>query len=103
MHTPTNIANAFGIFNSALNQVFGVDTTQSTSWFGVGTTTRSTTGGQNTFSVTAGPSATTTVNIGDIGVATSKGCVNMNRSDGGAGSFYLNPAGALTSEANYCK
>lgn len=103
VHTPTNIANAFAIFNSALNLVFGVDTNQSTSWFGVGTTTRSTTGGQNTFSVTAGPSATTTVTVGDIGVATSKGCVNMNRSDGGAGSFYLNPAGALTSEANYCK
>lgn len=53
--------------------------------------------------VTSGASATTTVSIGSIGLTTSKGCVNMNRSDGGPGSFYLNSSGALVSEPNYCR
>ncbi len=53
--------------------------------------------------VTSGANATTTISIGEIGLTSSKACVNMNRSDGGAGSFYINSAGALTSEANYCR
>jgi hypothetical protein len=53
--------------------------------------------------VTSGASATTTVTIGSIGLTSSKGCVNMNRSDGGPGSFYLNAAGVMVSEANYCR
>ncbi len=65
---------------------------------GIGTTTPF-----STFHVTAGANATTTTSIGSIGLTTSKGCVNMNRSDGGAGSFYLNAAGTIVSEANYCR
>ncbi len=53
--------------------------------------------------VTSGASATTTVTVGELGVSSSKACVNMKRSDGGAGSFYLNAAGVLVSEANYCR
>jgi hypothetical protein len=55
------------------------------------------------FHVTSGASATTTVTIGSIGLTSSKGCVNMNRSDGGAGSFYINAAGVMVTEPNYCR
>ncbi len=65
---------------------------------GIGTTTPAT-----RLHVSSGASATTTVTIGELGLSSSKGCVNINRSDGGAGSFYLNAVGAIVSEANYCR
>ena len=65
---------------------------------GIGTTTP-----QSRLHISSGASATTTVTIGELGLTTSKGCINMNRSDGGAGSFYLNSSGVLVSEANYCR
>lgn len=65
---------------------------------GVGTTTP-----YSKFHVTSGASATTTVSIGEIGDATSKGCVNMKRSDGGAASFFITAAGVMVVETTYCK
>ncbi len=65
---------------------------------GFGTTTPAT-----KLHVSSGASATTTVSIGELGLSSSKACVNMNRSDGGAGSFYINAAGAGVFEANYCR
>ena len=66
--------------------------------FGIGTSTP-----YSRLHVTSGANATTTVTIGEIGVASSKACVNMKRSDGGAGSFYINGQGQGIFEANYCK
>ncbi len=65
---------------------------------GIGTSTPAT-----KLHVSNGASATTTVSIGELGLSSSKACVNMNRSDGSANSFYFNAAGALVSEANYCR
>jgi len=65
---------------------------------GIGTTTP-----QSRLHISSGANATTTTTIGELGLTTSKGCINMNRSDGGAGSFYLNSSGVLVSEANYCR
>jgi hypothetical protein len=65
---------------------------------GIGTSSPST-----QLHVSSGANATTTITVGELGLNTSKACVNMNRSDGGAGSFYLNSAGVIVSEANYCR
>lgn len=65
---------------------------------GIGTTTP-----QTRLHVSNGASATTTVTVGELGLTSSKACVNMNRSDGGAGSFYINAAGVMVAESNYCK
>jgi hypothetical protein len=65
---------------------------------GIGTTTPF-----SKFHVTSGASATTTATIGSIGLTTSKSCVNMNRSDGGASSFFINAAGVMIVETNYCR
>ncbi len=66
--------------------------------FGVGTTTAAT-----KLQVTSGASATTTVTIGSLGLSSSKSCINVNASDGSAGSFYMNAAHQLVAEANYCR
>jgi hypothetical protein len=66
--------------------------------FGIGTSTP-----VAKLHVTSGASATTTVTIGELGLSTSKACVNMNRSNGGAASFYINAAGTLVVETNYCR
>ncbi len=65
---------------------------------GLGTTTP-----QSKLQVTSGASATTTVTVGELGLTSSKSCVNMNRSNGLAASFYINAAGTLVVETNYCK
>lgn len=65
---------------------------------GIGTTTP-----YSRFHVTQGANATSTVTIGEIGLSTSKGCVNMNTSAGGAASFYINAAGVMVVENNYCR
>jgi hypothetical protein len=65
---------------------------------GIGTTTP-----VGKLHVSAGASATTTVTIGEIGVSSSKSCVNIKRSDGGAASFYVNAAGTMVVESNYCR
>ena len=53
--------------------------------------------------VSAGASGTTTVTIGELNATGSTGCVNMNRADGGPGSFYISAEGAMVVESNYCK
>jgi hypothetical protein len=65
---------------------------------GIGTTTPAT-----KLQVSSGASATTTVTVGELGLTSSKACVNMNASDGSASSFYINAAHALVVEANYCR
>ncbi|MFA5888815.1 MAG: hypothetical protein WCW47_00485 [Candidatus Paceibacterota bacterium] len=65
---------------------------------GVGTTTP-----QTKLHVSSGASATTTVTVGELGLTTSKACVNMNASDGSAVSFYFNAAHAMVIESNYCR
>jgi hypothetical protein len=65
---------------------------------GIGTSTP-----QGKLQVTAGANATTTVTIGELGLTSSKGCVNINASDGSASSFYVNAAHQLVVEANYCR
>ncbi len=65
---------------------------------GIGTTTPAT-----TLHISAGASATTTVTIGELGLTTSKACVNMNRSDGGPASFFINGAGVMVVSTSYCQ
>lgn len=67
-------------------------------YVGIGTTTPAT-----RLHVSDGANATTTVSIGELGLSTSKSCVNLNRTDGGPASFYVNSAGSLVVETNYCK
>ena len=52
--------------------------------------------------VTAGASATTTVEFGDIETATVKTCFNVNQADGSAASFFF-AGGAIVVETNACK
>lgn len=73
---------------------------QSGRGFFVGTSTPSSSVGD--FIFTSGASATTTINIGEIGLTTSKSCVNMNTNTGSAASFYI-VGGSIVVEANYCK
>jgi hypothetical protein len=65
---------------------------------GIGTTTPAT-----KLHVSSGASATTTVSIGELGLSSSKACVNMNRPNGGAASFYINNAGTMVVETTYCR
>jgi Pectate lyase superfamily protein len=65
---------------------------------GIGTTTPAT-----KLQVSSGASATTTVTVGELGLTSSKSCVNMNAADGSASSFYINAAHAIVVEANYCR
>jgi len=64
---------------------------------GIGTTTPAT-----RLHVSNGASATTTVSIGELGLDTSKACVNMNQADGSPGSFYL-AGGAVVVSTSYCQ
>jgi hypothetical protein len=64
---------------------------------GIGTSSPST-----RLHVSNGANATTTATIGELGLNTSKACVNMNQVDGSAGSFYL-AGGVLVVENNYCR
>ena len=56
-----------------------------------------------TLAVNQGASATTTVNIGSLGLSSSKSCVNMQTSVGTQASFYINAAGTIVSELNPCR
>lgn len=56
-----------------------------------------------TLAVNKGASATTTVSVGSLGLASSKGCVNMQTSAGTQASFYINAAGTIVSELNACR
>jgi hypothetical protein len=58
---------------------------------------------QSKLHVSAGANATTTISLGELNVATSKTCVNMNRSSGAPASFFINDAGAMVVENSYCK
>jgi trimeric autotransporter adhesin len=65
---------------------------------GIGTTTPAT-----RLHISSGANATTTVTIGELGLTTSKACVNMNRSDGGPASFFINAAGTMVVSTSYCQ
>ncbi|MFA6459519.1 MAG: SGNH/GDSL hydrolase family protein [Candidatus Paceibacterota bacterium] len=94
----TSVANsylAFGVRGS--NNVSEVIRMVGGGNVGIGTTTPAT-----RLHISSGASATTTVSIGELGLSTSKGCVNMNQADGSAGSFYLS-GGTLKVENNYCR
>mgnify|MGYP001593462457 CR=1 FL=1 len=64
---------------------------------GIGTTTP-----QAKLHISNGASATTTVTVGELGLATSKSCVNMNTNTGAAASFYI-VGTTIVVEANYCR
>lgn len=76
-----------------------LDTTQKP-YLAVGTTTAFSTNSVET--LTAGASATTTLNWGSIGLSTSKVCVNIQTSAGTVGSFYMNGAGSIVSQLGAC-
>ena len=65
---------------------------------GIGTTTP-----YSRFHVSQGASATTTVNFGEVGSATSKACFNTKNVAGSDISFYFNAANALVVESNLCR
>lgn len=65
---------------------------------GIGTTTPT-----SRLHISAGANATTTATLGELGLSTSKGCINMNTSAGTPASFYINAAGLIISELNYCR
>lgn len=65
---------------------------------GIGTTTP-----YSRFHVSRGASATTTVNFGEVGSATSKACFNTKNVSGADISFYFNAANALVVESNLCR
>ena len=66
---------------------------------GIGTTTP-----QSQLQVTSGANATTTVTIGELGLTSSKTCINANRVNGQPSSFYVNSAGTgIVVEPNYCR
>ena len=100
----TGITNAYRIpatISSAGNMTLtptGGNLIVSTGKVGIGTTTPAT-----KLQVSSGASATTTVTVGELGLSSSKACVNMNRADGGPGSFYISAAGAMVVESNYCR
>ncbi len=56
-----------------------------------------------TLAINQGANTTTTVNIGSLGLSTSKSCVNMQTSAGTQASFYINAAGTLVAELNACR
>ena len=64
---------------------------------GIGTTTP-----LHRLHISNGANATTTVTIGELGLTTSKACVNMNQADGSPGSFYL-AGGAIVVANSYCQ
>ncbi len=64
---------------------------------GIGTTTPAT-----KLQISSGASATTTITIGELGLSSSKACVNMNQADGSPGSFYI-AGGVMKVESNYCR
>ncbi len=54
--------------------------------------------------VNSGPSATSTVTVGELNLTSSKSCVNMNRVNGQPASFYVSAdAKMLVVEPNYCR
>jgi hypothetical protein len=65
---------------------------------GIGTTTPF-----SPLHVSKGANATTTITIGEMGLTTSKACVNMNRSDGNPASFFINAAGTMVVQTTYCQ
>jgi hypothetical protein len=90
-------ASSTNLFSSVLT-VGGNTLITSGSNVGIGTTIPST-----KLHVTSGANATTTVTVGSLGLTTSKSCVNMNRSDGSAASFFIDAAGVMIVETTYCK
>jgi hypothetical protein len=70
---------------------------KSTGRWGLGTTTPAT-----KLHVSSGASATTTISIGELGLSSSKACINMNQVNGSAGSIYI-AGGVLIVENNYCR
>ncbi len=87
--------SALNILNSSNSSLFLV---RNDGKIGIGTTTPVT-----KLHVSNGASATTTVSIGELGLSSSKSCINVNASDGSAGSFYMNAAHQIVAEANYCR
>lgn len=73
-------------------------TTEADGDIGIGTTTP-----VGRFHATKGPAATTTISFAEIGINTSKTCINMNRSNGAPASMYINAAGSLVIESIYCR
>lgn len=103
-----NLGNYDGLF--AISSSTGLLPNATTSAFSIGAPTIG--GSQWLFGTTTSPykgmhisngaSATTTVTIGELGLTTSKSCVNMNDNTGNAASFYIR-AGVMVVEANYCR
>jgi len=65
---------------------------------GIGTSTP-----YSRFHVSQGASATTTVNFGEVGSATSKACFNTKNVSGADISFYFSAANTMVVESNLCR
>lgn len=88
-------ANILDIYNTSGTLINVISSRNN---WGIGTTTPAT-----KLQISSGANATTTVSIDELGLTSSKACANMNRSDGGAGSFFINAAETLVAETNYCR
>lgn len=94
-NVPSNLT-----FGTTLTDAFATERMRITSTgnVGIGTTTP-----YSRFHVSRGASATTTVNFGEVGSATSKACFNTKNTSGADISFYFNAANALVIESNLCR
>jgi hypothetical protein len=94
INTWTNVTNAFTIKNAAGTTVFNVDTTVTSPWFGVGTTTPFTARSTivSTFDnapLGTGVAATSSIMIGDESTTTARSSIQMNNSDGSPVCLYV--------------
>lgn len=79
-----------GITSSNATGVFSVDSSGNVSASG-------------TLRVNQGANTTTTVNIGSLGLSTSKTCINLQNAVGSQASIYVSAANTLVVEGNACK
>jgi|GEM_PF-3993249 len=114
MGFPNNRLGTIGFINSNIGiirvagnpdapLVLGTDDTERMRITGDGRVGIGTSNPETDLHISAGADATTTISIGELGDSSSRGCVNMNRSDGGPASFFINETGQMVIETEYCK
>lgn len=88
------IASSTSVGSILSNQYFSIDQSGNV---GIGTTTPI-----GRIHISAGANATSTATLGELGLSTSKACVNLQTSAGTAGFLYLNGAGTVVSGLGSC-